>query len=451
MEREDSNLNGMTPKKDSSFNKKLGVKSIVMAVIILLLFIPKAMIEGTIREREQTANEAMSDIFSKMGGRQLVAGPYLNFGCVKKEKVRTDDKYEIVEYANTMTLLPDFLNVSGDMKSSLRHRSIYEVMTYEVPLEINGSFVLSEDDEAQLSKRSATGSVKVCFDISDLKGVSGEVKLKLGDKVYCMVPDGYGLGRGVKRLSAQVDQSIFEQGKKVEFSMKLSLKGSESLQFVPVGKSTVARLKSDCDTPSFCGDILPSNSAAADGGFDRTWQTSYMNRSYPQFFEEDAYKSEISDSSFGVNLLVPVGHYQKTMRCVKYCILFIVLTFAVFFFIELIQRKNIHPVQYSLVGLALTLFYSLLLSFSEHIGFTPAYVVASAMTIVMLTLYTAAVLKIKKTAFCIGGMLAVLYFYIFVLIQMETYAMLAGSLGLFVILGAIMYISQKIDWSNSKK
>lgn len=450
MEREDFNLNEMTPKKESFSNKKLAIKMIVMAVIILLMFIPKALIESSISEREQTAREAMSDIFSKMGGQQLVTGPYLNFGCVQREKVKTEDKYEVVEYANTMTLLPDFMNVSGDMKSSLRHRSIYEVMTYEVPLEINGSFVLSEDDEAQLSKQGATGWVKVCFDISDLKGVSGEVRLKLGDKEYCLVPDGYGLCSGVKRLSAQVDQAIFEQGKEVKFSMKLSLKGSESLQFVPVGKSTVVRLKSDCDTPSFCGDILPANPAVTDSGFDRTWQTSYMNRSYPQLFEEGSFKSEISDSSFGVNLLVPVGHYQKTMRCVKYCMLFIVLTFAVFFFIEMIQRKNVHPIQYLLVGLALTLFYSLLLSFSEHIGFTPAYVVAGGMTIAMLTLYTSAVLKIKKTAFCIGGMLAVLYLYIFVLIQMETYAMLAGSLGLFVILGIIMYFSQKINWSKSE-
>ncbi len=450
MEREDFNLNEMTPKKESFSNKKLAIKMIVMAVIILLMFIPKALIESSISEREQTAREAMSDIFSKMGGRQLVTGPYLNFGCVKREKVKTDGKYEDVEYANTMTLLPDFLNVSGDMKSSLRHRSIYEVMTYEVPLEMNGSFVLSEDDVAQLSKQGTTELVKVCFDISDLKGVSGEVRLKLGDKEYCLVPDGYGLCSGVKRLSAQVDQAIFEQGKEVKFSMKLSLKGSESLQFVPVGKNTVVRLKSDCDTPSFCGDILPANPTVTDSGFDRTWQTSYMNRSYPQLFEEDAFKSEISDSSFGVNLLVPVGHYQKTMRCVKYCMLFIVLTFAVFFFIEMIQRKNVHPIQYLLVGLALTLFYSLLLSFSEHIGFTPAYVVAGGMTIAMLTLYTSAVLKIKKTAFCIGGMLAVLYLYIFVLIQMETYAMLAGSLGLFVILGIIMYFSQKINWSKSE-
>ncbi len=446
------NLKEQTPQKgNNSFNMKLMAKAIVMVAIVMLLFIPKVMVEGTIREREQTANEAMLDIFSKMGGEQLVTGPYLNYDCVKKVKEKSDDRYEVVDEPTSMTLLPNSLNVTGSVKTSLRHRGIYEVMTYDSPLEINGTFVLSEEDSAQIIKQNPTGLVKICFDISDLKGVSNEVKIKLEDKEYCLVPSGNGLCHGVKRLSAQVGQELFENGKEVKFSMKLSLKGSESLNFAPLGKSTVVRLTSDYDTPSFCGDILPVNSAVTDSGFDRTWQASYMNRSYPQLFDEVAFKSVISDSAFGVNFLVPVGHYQKTMRCVKYSILFIVLTFAVFFFIELIQKKNIHPIQYALVGLALTLFYSLLLSFSEHIGFTPAYVVSAFMTIAMLTLYVSAVLKIRKTALCIGGMLAVLYFYIFVLIQMETYAMLAGSLGLFVILGAIMYFSQKVNWSNPQK
>jgi len=149
-------------------------------------------------------------------------------------------------------------------------------------------------------------------------------------------------------------------------------------------------------------------------------------------------------------MLVPVQHYQKSMRSVKYAILIILLTFVVSFFVEVIQKKKIHPFQYLLVGLALCLFYALLVSISEHTSFTMAYLTAASMTVILLTCYMAGVLKIKKTAFTIGGLLAILYLYIFILIQMETYALLAGSLGLFAILAIIMYFSQRINWNGNE-
>ena len=159
----------------------------------------------------------------------------------------------------------------------------------------------------------------------------------------------------------------------------------------------------------------------------------------------------VSSPAFGVDVLTPVQHYQKSMRSAKYAMLIILLTFVISFFVEIIQKKNIHPFQYLLVGLALCLFYSLLISLSEHIGFFPAYLIASIMTVSMLTCYLGGVLKVWKTARLIGGLLLVLYAYVFVLIQMETYALLAGSLGLFIILSIIMYVSQRINWSSPEQ
>lgn len=155
--------------------------------------------------------------------------------------------------------------------------------------------------------------------------------------------------------------------------------------------------------------------------------------------------------SFGVDLLLPVQQYQQSIRSAKYAYLVIILTFVVSFFVEIIQKKNIHPFQYLLIGLALCLFYTLLIAISEHLGFTPAYLIAAVMTIVLLTLYMTGILKIRKTAFTIGGLLAILYLYIYVLIQMETYALLAGSLGLFIILATIMYYSQKVNWNGQQE
>ena len=239
------------------------------------------------------------------------------------------------------------------------------------------------------------------------------------------------------------------------------------MQFAPLGKTTRIQLTSNCKTPSFTGAFLPSEREVSNDGFSSQWEILEFNRNYSQIIKGThrqintpdgytildsglRYASEaIAQSSFGVNLLFPVDQYQKSMRSAKYAFLIIILTFVVSFFVEIFQKKNIHPVQYLLIGLALCLFYTLLVSTSEHIGFTPAYIISALMTTSLITFYMIGILKIKKTAFTIGGLLACLYAYIFFLIQLETYALLVGSIGLFVILAIIMYFSQKINWYNN--
>jgi inner membrane protein len=186
-----------------------------------------------------------------------------------------------------------------------------------------------------------------------------------------------------------------------------------------------------------------------ENGFTGEWKIMHLNRNYPQAIYGDEWQHDLPASVFGVEMLIPVQHYQKSMRSAKYAILIILLTFVICFFVEAIQKKDIHPFQYLLVGLALCLFYALLVSISEHAGFCVAYAIASAMTVILLASYMAGVLKEKRMAFAVGGLLALLYLYVFVLIQMETYALLAGSIGLFVILAVIMYFSQRI-WQSGK-
>ena len=205
-------------------------------------------------------------------------------------------------------------------------------------------------------------------------------------------------------------------------------------------------MTSNCTTPSFAGSFLPANREVTKDGFTSDWKVVQVNRNYPQVIAGNAYYRAVNDSKFGVNVLIPLQHYQKSMRTVKYAILIILLTFVVSFFVEMIQKKDIHPVQYLLIGLALCLFYSLLVSISEHTSFTIAYIIAALMTDGLITCYLAGVLKIKKTALAIGGLLLALYAFIFVLLQLESYALLAGSIGLFVLLAVLMHYSQKIDW-----
>ena len=226
------------------------------------------------------------------------------------------------------------------------------------------------------------------------------------------------------------------------------MNGSQGLYIVPVGKTTVSQLTSDWATPSFDGNFLPENRTISESGFSADWKVLHLNRSYGQVIRSDDSNAinQMAASRFGVRFIQPVDQYQQNMRGVKYAILIILLTFVVVFFIELIKKKSVNPFQYLLVGLSLVLFYTLLLSMSEVWGFNPAYWVAALMTATLIALHMGSILKNRKQGLLIGALLIFLYLFIFVLIQMESYALLVGSLGLFAILSVIMYFSKKVKF-----
>lgn len=426
------------------------VKIGIIAVLSILLFIPMSMIKSLIEERKATSDETIEKVTGQWCAAQNIVGPTLNaVRIVSTTKTDEDGTEKSVNKEINIKVLPKKLNIKGEIKNETRKKGLYKISLFTAPIEMNGCFELSEDMKASIDNLK---QVTIEFALTDLKGISDEMKICIDGKELELKPSGNGMLNETSQLSAKLNLNEVKDPNNIPFSMKFNIKGSQSLKFAPIGEVTNVHLTSNATTPSFVGNFLPESSEITGKGFSSNWKISYLNRNYPQEFVYSEFKDvkPIDKSMFGVDLLIPVQHYQQSLRCTKYAMLFIMLTFAVFFFVEHIQQKHIHPIQYLLVGLALTLFYSLLISLSEHIGFTPAYAVASAMTISMLTIYTAAVLHIKKTACYIGGILAILYVYIFVLIQMETYALVAGSLGLFCILAGIMYLSQKVDWNKNK-
>ncbi|MCQ2192354.1 MAG: cell envelope integrity protein CreD [Paludibacteraceae bacterium] len=460
-------------KASGKLVSKLGLKCVIIAVIALSLLIPTCMVQDLIREREQTAQDVTSEVSDQWCAAQTVIAPCLNVSKTfitktanttveSAPEIKNEDGVEVetVKISSTpkctyntvvshLNVLPHNVDVSGTVETELLKRSIYKVVTYNAPLTIKGDFELTEE-EKQSFKQFEGGVAEIDFAVSNLKGITDEIKLQFGNQQVVLTPNGFGLDGECKKLSAKVDVSTLLAGESVPFSMTCNLKGSQSLNFVPVAKNTNVNLTSSWDSPSFNGAFLPTTRNVTADGFTSNWKVSYINRSYAQLLIPNAkIEREVSASAFGVDFILPVHHYQKCMRCAKYALLFIFLTFATFFFIEVLNKKSIHPVQYLFVGLALSLFYCLLLSFSEHVGFILAYVISTLMTIGLLTVYSIGILKMKKTSCYIGAALGGLYVYIFVLIQMETYALLAGSIGLFAILGIMMYFSQRINWSNA--
>ena len=261
----------------------------------------------------------------------------------------------------------------------------------------------------------------------------------------------------LKGLSCKVDLSRVLDGETVDFALVLPFKGAGDLMFAPVGQTTTVSLTSDCVTPSFTGYYLPDERHVTDMGFQAEWKVLAINRDYPQVLDDsflNSYeygRSEFDNSTFGVELKVPVDQYLQTNRAIKYAFLIILLTFAAVFFVEMRKAKPIHPVQYLLIGFALIVFYTLLLSFAEHINFGLSYLIACVMTIAMIVVFMASITKDKKTALGIGLLLAVIYAFVYVLLQLESYALLVGSVGLFIILGIAMFATQKIDWYKKKE
>lgn len=423
------------------------IKVVVIAFLVLLLLIPMFMIEDMIRERGRTQSEAIAEVSQKWSLAQTVTGPYIN---LKYPMYYEENGTKRLTMGN-VTLFPDELSVDGQLKTETLQRGIYKVNVYQSELVIKGCFSSEELRKSNLSMDALQyDRAAICLNLTDMRGLSEQVSIRLNDSVYVFEPGMDGQGIDNMGVHAIVNLSALKEDGRLPYEMNIKLKGSQSISFTPLGKTTKVSLKANWNTPSFDGNFLPEKRHITESDFSAQWQVLNLNRNYSQVLVDYPTTGirDIKDSSFGVNLKMPVEQYQQSMRSTKYAVLIILLTFTVIFFTEIMEKTRIHALQYLLVGLALCLFYSLLLSLSEHIGFGPAYLVASVLTIALVGGYMLGIIKRKKPAFIMTGLLVVLYIYVFILIQLETYALLAGSLGLFVILAMVMYFSKKIDWFN---
>lgn len=423
------------------------IKAVIIAFLVLLLLIPMFMIENLISERERTQKDAMAEVGQKWSLAQTVTGPYINL-----EYPITYEENGITKVSKgNVFLFPDELSVDGQLNTEILRRGIYKVNVYKSELLIKGYFSSEELRKSNVDRNLLEyNKAAICLNLTDMRGLSEQVSIRLNDSVYVFESGMDERGIDNMGVHAIIDLSALKGDKKLAYEMKIKLKGSQSISFTPLGKVTKVNLKGNWNSPSFDGNYLPEKREITGKDFSAQWKVLNLNRNYSQVVVKDKNDSisDIKNSNFGVNLKMPVDQYQQSTRSIKYAVLIVLLTFTVIFFTEIMGKARIHALQYLLVGLALILFYSLQLSMSEHIGFNMAYLVASVLTIALVGGYMLGVVKKQKPAFTMVGLLGILYTYVFILIQLETYALLAGSLGLFVILATVMYFSKKIDWFN---
>lgn len=432
------------------------IKGALVAFLAIILLIPTQMIQSLIREREGRADESKREIFSKWANSQTITGPILSLpykialssiGTNAQGQNSTTLTYE----TRYIHILPESLNVDAKLNPELRYRGIYEVAVYTGEIGVKGTFKLSEEQFLNIDPGTILWEqALITIGLNDLRGLKDQVALTWDEHKLLFepgIPIG-GLQQSGIHTQPDLTSADFIAGKEIAFSFDLDLKGSESLYITPVGKLSQATLYADWKNPSFVGAFLPADRDINEKGFKASWKVLHLNRNYPQVWTYPQ-SPNFSESDFGVNLLLPVDNYQKSERSTKYAILFIGLTFLLFFFIELRQGERIHPFQYTLVGLALVIFYTLLVSLSEHISFNRAYGVATVMTIALIVLYSRSLVRGKRLPIVIGASLGLLYGFLFTIIQLQDYALLVGSLGLFLILAVVMYYSRSIGWYKS--
>jgi inner membrane protein len=453
-----SNSLSFFERANNWLKSSITIRLITIGVLILILLIPVSMVERLIWERELRQKDAIEEVSSKWGEAQTLTGPVLTIPYLTYTKVYDADKsgkYKLVEAIDYAHFLPEKLNVDGVISPEIRYRGIYEVIVYNSKVKLNGLFSFPDFSEWNIGKSEILWKEAfVSLGLSDLRSIQETISIKWNDKNYAFNPGLESqdvITRGIS-TRLQIDSSHIGSSK-FEFSLDLNFNGSNSINFIPLGKTTLVNIHSKWKNPSFDGAFLPDSRNISDSGFTANWEVLHLNRSYPQKFLGSV--SGVSESSFGINLLVPVDEYQKSMRSAKYAVMFITLTFLLFFFVQILNAVRIHPIQYIIVGLALCVFYTLLIALSEHIKFKYSYLISSVAIISLITLYTKSIFDNRKLTYLICLILVMLYLFIFSIIQMEDYALLMGSAGLFIVLAVIMYLSRKIDWyavkTNGKK
>jgi inner membrane protein len=435
----------------------------IVLFLVVLLLVPLQMIRGVIDERAARRTAAVAEVASTWGSAQTLVGPVLivPFRVERKETwvepapagalapgVARERTRSVVERA---IFLPDTLKIEGRLVPERRWRGIFEVVLYRTELSVSGSMpapdlaALGVPPEDVLWK-DAIFSVG----LSDTRGIREEVRL-LWDGAPLPFRAGSGslsfAASGIQAPLAALEAS--PPGSHAHaFAFSVSLQGTESFAVAPLGASTETALVSPWPSPSFFGAFLPDRRSVASSGFSAAWKVSSFGRSYPQRWrsDRDAPGEAVAKSSFGVRLFLPADAYQQATRALKYAILFVGLTFLAFALFETFAGVRLHPLQYLLVGCALVLFYLLLVSVSEHVGFGTAYLAAASATTALVSVYCAWVLVVKTRALVIAAALAGLYGYLFVLLRLEDYALLLGAVTLFVLLAAIMLATRRVDW-----
>lgn len=444
-------------QKQTNFFQSATAKMIMVGVLTLFLLIPLEYVKNLIFERSERKKEVVNEVAELWGKDIYFYGPTLRIPYkTYSETSVVDAKTKQVQiqktaYTNYAYFFPEQLKNKSDIKknTSLK-RGLYNNVVFSANMNFEGFFGKPNFEKLQIKDEDVLWDKAVIIvKTSNLKSIKSDLNIKLNNQVFVFESKAQ-----EDKFYGELETNIFDYNalksdENINFNFSMQYNGSNSVKFIPVGKTTTVSIDSDWESPSFEGSFAANTDSKTINktGFHADWKVLHINRPFAQQHLEKM--PNLDEFLFGVKLIETVDEYQQNERASKYGFLVIGLTFLIFFLIQSISKISIHIFQYSMIGLALIMFYTLLISITEHSSFTLAYIISAISVIVMIVVYSFSILKIKKFPLFIGVALTALYTFIFVIIQLENYALLVGSIGLFLILGAVMYFSRKIDWKNN--
>ncbi|MDI1256121.1 MAG: cell envelope integrity protein CreD [Flavobacterium sp.] len=444
-------------QEPQNFFQSATAKMFMVGLLTLVLMIPLVFVNNLIVERSLRQKEVVSETADKWGESVYFYGPILKIPYnTFTETVTVNEKTKEVTKQITANVkfayfFPEELKNNSDVTMTKPlHRGLYQSNVFKARMNFEGvysqpNFAINNIADENIQWENATILIKT----TDMKSIKSQPNMALGNNNYHFEPVQSNSNDSVATLETRaVDIQALLNNKKLNFKFAINYNGSHQVKIVPIGKTTEAKMVSNWHSPSFMGNWIPDekNKQVSDSGFEAQWQVLHLNRPFAQQSFETL--PDLRKYSFGVDFITPVDEYQQNERASKYGFLVIGLTFLIFFLIQSVSKISIHIFQYCMIGLALIMFYTLLISITEHSSFTFAYLIAGSAVVALISVYSFSILKNSKFPIFIGMALSVLYTFIYVIIQLEDYALLVGSVGLFFILAAVMYFSRKIDWKN---
>ncbi|WP_337016841.1 cell envelope integrity protein CreD [Leclercia sp. AS011] len=410
---------------------------------ILLLLVPLFMVGNLISERESYRNEVENTLRQSTSGPQQLVGPLVAIPVTETYFKAEDGKQ--VEYKKRYMhfILPESLQVNGNQHVETRSIGIYDGQIWNTELKINARFTLEELDQLK-GETMTLGQPFIVVGVGDSRGIGAVSVSKINGETLSIEP-GAGVYGSLSGIHIPLSNKALE-AKSFPLEMSLNLTGTGSFAVVPVGRNSAMTLNSNWPHPGFMGNYLPVKHQISDSGFQANWQSSWFANNLGGWFNDNEVPEWRAIPAFSVTVATPADQYQLTDRAIKYAILLIALTFMAFFVFETLTGLRLHPMQYLLVGLSLVLFYLVLLAMSEHVGFTPAWIIASLVGAAMNGVYLQAVLKSWKRSgifvLALLGLDVVMWF----LLRSEDSALLLGSAVLALALFAVMYLTRHFDW-----
>ena len=448
-------------KSQPSFRRRNStiLKLVGVGALILIMLIPLLMISGVLSERLQRRNEAVNEITAAWGTGQNIIGPVLGLPyqyrvMVVREVPAADGRVERREVEETLVanayFLPELLKITGDVQTQLLHRGIYDAAVFRAQVSLVGRFGVPDLAALKIDPANALWKdAFVTIAVTDLRGTREGLILDWGGEKRPLLPGsqlpGYTTGATGTLGSGEPIAAA------VDFVVPLDVNGSGGIFFAPFGVQNEVELKSNWPDPGFRGAFLPAERSLQPDGFNAKWKISYYGRDYPQQWtsrsgNERFNEKAVSSSLFGAQLLSILDAYRYVERSIKYGVLFFVLVFTTFFLFEMTARQKIHPFQYLMVGAALCLFYLALISISEFLGFGWAYLIAALAATGLITWYCRYFLGGGMRTLMIGAGLGGVYLFLYITLRQQDYALLMGSVALFIVLGIVMFVTRRVDW-----